>query len=166
MPLLSNIARRWKCRYFMRNVPKSARILEVGCGNGWFGRQLRAQGWNQYTGLDLNPPADIQGDIRAWRECGLTPAAFDIVMAWEVIEHVDCLDAMRELLKPGGLLMLTSPVPSADPICRLLEKLHLTQPRTSPHEHLRNLRQIPGFATIAYHRRLGLSQWGLYRKVH
>ena len=34
MPLLSDIARRKKIRYFLDPIPKDARVLEIGCGAG------------------------------------------------------------------------------------------------------------------------------------
>ena len=73
MPALSEYARRKKIEYFLSGVPKSARILEIGCGSRWVGEYLRANGWTHYVGADLVPPADIVGDIRNWRERGAVP---------------------------------------------------------------------------------------------
>src|SRR5438093_1241994 len=81
-------------------------------------------------------PADIVGDIRSWRSLGIAPESYDAVVAFELVEHVDCLDDLHAILKPGGRLLLTSPVPSRDWICRWLERMRLTQSRTSPHSFL------------------------------
>ncbi len=165
MPLLSTYARARKTSFFFRDVPKECRILEIGCGAGWLGAYLRANGWGNYVGIDLKPPADIVGDIRDWRRLGLEPASFDVIAAFEVVEHVDCFADMHVLLKPGGLLMLTSPVPNMDWFCRLLEYLHLTQPRTSPHDHLIRFEDIPLFTPLII-RCMGLAaQWGIFRKL-
>lgn len=164
MPILSSYARRGKLQYFFRDVPKEARILELGCGDGWLGAALRAGGWRHYTGLDLHPPADIVGDIRRWRDLGLTPASYDVVVAFELVEHVDCFQEVFDLLKPGGLMFLSSPHPRWDWACRLLEFLGISQRRSSPHTHLINFHDIPLFAPASI-RRVGLlAQWGIFRK--
>src|SRR5882724_9230347 len=143
MPLLSSLAGTKKLNYFTRRIPKSARILEIGSGSGWVGSHLKENGWQNYVGVDLFPPADIVGDIRNWRGLGLAPASFDVILAFEVVEHVDCFDACYQLLKPGGMLMVTTPVPHMDWAMKLLEGVGLNQKRTSPHDHLIYLKDVP-----------------------
>lgn len=163
-PLLTGIARRKKVRFFFRDVPKSAKILEIGCADKWLGRELERAGFASYTGLDLAPPADIVGDIRDWKDLRMQAASFDIIVAFELVEHVDCFKEMSLLLRSGGSLFLTSPRPEMDWLCRILEMLHLTQRRTSPHDHLIDFRKIPYFVPRKL-RRVGLaSQWGVFKK--
>jgi len=164
MPLLSDISRRKKIRYFLDPIPKDARILEIGCGSKWVGDYLKNNGWQSYVGLDLFPPADVVGDIKNWRELGLEPASFDVIIAFEVIEHVDCFTECFDLLKPGGKLLLTSPVPHMDWIMKTLEMLGLNQKRTSPHSNLTYFRSIPKFEAVAIKTVAGLAQWGVLRK--
>src|SRR5690349_2018521 len=102
MPLLSAYPRRKKIKNFFGDVPKDARILEVGSGDGWVGKYLKDSGWTNYTGIDIKPPADIVGDLRKWRELGLEPNSFDVIVAFEVIEHVVIFQDMYVLLRPGG----------------------------------------------------------------
>lgn len=164
MPWLSDYARRRKCRFFIERIPKDSRVLEVGCGDAWLRRHMREAGWSGYVGLDLHPSADVVGDIKDWRALGLAPDSFDVIVAFEVVEHVDCFQEMYDLLKPGGLLMLTSPHPKTDWVCRLLERLGLAQKRTSPHRHLIHFRTILRFDPVQI-RRVGLlAQWGIFRK--
>lgn len=163
-PILSRIARMKKLRYFFRDVPKSANILEVGCGDKWLGHELTRSGWTRYTGLDLVPPADLIGDIRAWRTLRIPPESYDIIVAFELVEHVDCFEDMYRLLKPGGLLFLTSPRPDMDWLCKILEVFGLTQKRSSPHRFLVDFRKIRQFELLRL-RSVGLvSQWGIFRK--
>ena len=164
MPLLSDIARRKKTRYFLDPIPKDANILEIGCGSKWVGQYLRTHGWQHYTGMDLFPPADIVGDIKRWRDLGLEPESFDVIIAFEVIEHVDCFDECFDLLKPGGKLMLTSPVPHMDWAMKMLEVLGLNQKRTSPHSNLTYFTTISKFEPIELKTKAGLAQWGIVRK--
>jgi len=164
MAVLSDYARRKKLGYFFSSIPKDARILEIGCGSGWLGRKLAGQGFTRYTGMDVQPPADVVGDIRDWHSLGLNPASFDLIIAFEVVEHVHCFQEMYDLLVPGGQLALTSPHPNWDWLCQLLERLGLNQPRTSPHDHLIDFHRIPLFEVVNI-RRVGLmAQWGIFRK--
>lgn len=164
MPFLSRLAAKKKLAYFTQRIPKTAAVLEIGCGSGWVGRHLRENGWANYTGVDIVPPADVVGDIRAWRDLGLAPASFDAILAFEVVEHVDCFQACYDLLRPGGMLMVTTPVPSRDWVMKVLERVGLNQKRTSPHDHLIDLRAAPYFEervlkTVAF-----LAQWGVLIK--
>ncbi len=49
--------------------------------------------------------------------------SFDVTIAFELIEHVDCLQQLFDILKPGGVLMLTSPLPHMDWLCLLSQFL-------------------------------------------
>jgi len=164
MPLLSDIARQRKIDWFLRGIPQGAAILEIGSGSGWVGRWLRDHGWTNYRGIDVVPPADIVGDVRNWRELGLAPASFDVIVAFEVVEHVDCFDACWDLLKPGGQLLLTSPAPSMDWALKLLEAAGLNQKRTSPHDHLVDFRNVPRFRAVDIRIIGGMAQWGRFEK--
>jgi len=166
MPLLSDIARQRKTAYFFAGLPRESKILEIGCGDGWLGAWLKANGYSNYTGMDLigSKGADIAGDIRDWRKLGIAPGSFDIIVGFEVIEHVPCLQECYEILRPGGLLMLTSPLPGMDWACRILEVLHLNQRRTSPHNNLTDFSQLPLFERIALKTPLHMVQWGIFRK--
>jgi SAM-dependent methyltransferase len=164
MAYLSDIARRRKVRYFLEGIPKDASILEIGSGSGWVGEHLRQHGWTSYVGLDVVPPADIVGDVRDWRQLGLRAASFDAIVAFEVIEHVDCWEACHELLKPGGRMLITTPLPHRDWVLKILESLRLNQRRTSPHDHLVYLREAPIFQQRQVRVVAGLSQWGVFAK--
>ncbi|UJW85914.1 class I SAM-dependent methyltransferase [Devosia sp. SL43] len=164
MPALSEYAQRKKIEHFLAPIPKDARILEIGCGSRWVGDYLRASGWQHYIGADLVPPADIVGDIKEWRSLGLESASFDVVIAFEVIEHVDLVREAYDLLKPGGQILLTSPVPHMDWAMKLLEWLGLNQRRTSPHSNLVYFERIPLFEQVSLRRKAALSQWGILRK--
>jgi len=164
MPLLSKYAQKKRMEYSVKDISKKDKILEVGCGDGWFGHYLKRNGWKNYVGLDIVPPADIVGDILDWRKLGIKEQSFDIIIAFELVEHVNCFQELFDILKPGGLLMLTSPVPHLDWLCKLLETVGLNQKRTSPHNHLIYFEDIPLFELLEI-RTIGvMMQWGKFKK--
>ena len=164
MPLLSNHARHKKIEFFIDPIARDASVLEVGCGARWVGDHMRTAGFTDYTGMDLVAPADIVGDIKQWRELGLAADSYDVIIAFEVVEHVDLFAEAYALLRPGGQLMLTSPVPEMDWAMQLLEMIGMNQKRTSPHDHLIDFRLIPLFEPLVLRRVAGLSQWGIFTK--
>lgn len=164
MPLLSEIARKKKKRYFFEGLPKEARVLEIGCGSGWVGDYLKRHGWTNYVGLDLFPPADVVGDVCNYSALGLQPGSFDAIVAFEVVEHVDCFQPCYDLLKPGGRMLITTPLPHRDWVMKLLERVGLNQKRTSPHDHLVYLDRITLFREKQVKIVAGLAQWGIFVK--
>lgn len=162
-PLLSAISRARKWALLARHLPPGSRVLEVGTGDGWFARQMRTAG-HQVTTLDLMPPADVVGDIQNWRVLPLPAGHFDAVVALEVIEHVDCVEALQALCKPGGLIFLSSPHPRWDWVMQGLESLRLTQRRTSPHVNLVDFHTLP-WEPVVQRRPLGVHQVGLFRNT-
>lgn len=164
MGLLTDYARRQRRERLLAGIPKDARILEIGSGDGAVGRALRAEGYRHYTGLDLGPPADVVGSILEWRRLGLAPGSFDVILAFEVVEHVPCFREAFDLLKPGGLFIMTTPVPHWDWACRILETLGVSLKRTSPHEHLVYVEDIPHFEPVDNFRFMVVGQWARLRK--
>ena len=160
---LSRYARRKKLDFFFRHIPPDARILDVGCGEGWVREWAEARGWPGVLGVDLCAPADIVGDVTCWPELGLARHSFDVVIAFEVIEHADMAQALCDLLKPDGMLMATTPVPRLDGVCKALERMGALQPRTSAHSHLVDLRAYPHFDVVERRVRGAVAQWGVLR---
>jgi len=164
MPILSYYARGKKLKYFMKGISKEAKILDVGCGIGWLGQSIGKNGWKNYVGIDPNPAAEINGSIRDWKGLGIRPDEYDVVIAFEVVEHLDCFQEMFDILKPGGFLMLTSPVPHMDWLCRVLEFMGLNQKRTSPHGQLIYFRDVPLFEAVETKTVAIIAQWGIFQK--
>ena len=164
MPMLSDYAQKRKIDYFLKPIAKDAKILEIGSGEGWVGSFLKSDGWNAYIGLDIEGPADVVGDIKDWKKIGLKPNSFDVIIAFELIEHVDCVQECYDLLREGVKLMLTSPVPHFDWFLKILENIGLNQKRTSPHSNLVYFQKIPLFKPEKLKTVAGLSQWGIFTK--
>ncbi|HEY9693647.1 MAG TPA: class I SAM-dependent methyltransferase [Oculatellaceae cyanobacterium] len=95
------------------------KVLDVGCGKGQFVDFLSKKGWD-VTGIELSDSAvtlcqqfNLPVKKLDFFDASLAPESFDLVTMSEVIEHVPMpaqfITRAEELLKPGGLLYLTTP---------------------------------------------------------
>ena len=101
-------------------LPKPAQVLEVGCGPGGNLEMLKRFGEVTAVEPDEASRAYAAERVGVRVEGGLlpdglpfAPASFDLVCAFDVIEHVDedaaSVAALARLLKPGGFLATTVP---------------------------------------------------------
>ena len=98
-------------------VGPRGKLLDVGCGYGWFLQLAKAHGW-EVVGIDRSPEAvqHARERLAVDARCGelYTPrfpgGAFDLVTLWNVLEFVpDPLGFLREIhrvLAPGGTLFI------------------------------------------------------------
>lgn len=104
-------------RRYMTFAPGKDRLLEIGCGNGFFLEQALALGFHEVHGVEPSRQAvelaspqlrnNIRNDI--FRD-GLFPAGyFDVVCAFQVFDHMahpnEVLQACNRTLKPGGVAL-------------------------------------------------------------
>lgn len=89
------------------------RVLEVGCGRGYFVRLLTEEYGCEATGLDMTAYPDWGGDSRFLQaDIADVPdlGTFDVVISHAVWEHVEhpytALVNQRKLLAPGGVVYL------------------------------------------------------------
>jgi len=96
-----------------------AKILDFGCGHGWFTERLADMGEAQ--GVDLSPEAiaiakarrpDLKFVTGNVYELDLPKSYFDIVASLEVIAHVEnqsrYIERAAQVLKPGGHFIITT----------------------------------------------------------
>jgi 2-polyprenyl-3-methyl-5-hydroxy-6-metoxy-1,4-benzoquinol methylase len=102
-----------------RWVPPNVRVLDIGCG---FGESL---GYHRARGCDAHGVEADENILRVAKRHGLQvrhglfdathyePASFDVVTLDQVIEHtvepITVLCGIHHVLKPGGLLVLSTP---------------------------------------------------------
>jgi ubiquinone/menaquinone biosynthesis C-methylase UbiE len=103
-------------------------VLDAGCGTG-YGVVLMAQaGAERVVGVDIAGEAvsrahelakDAEFVVGDVRKLPFDDQAFDVVTCFEVIEHVDgaedVLPELKRVLRPGGVLLLSSPNRDAYP---------------------------------------------------
>lgn len=114
--------RRLLARLIARaGISATAGVLDIGTGTGTNLRLLKELGFSRRRGLDLSDEAIrwcaekelgevAKGDVRRlpFGDC-----EFDLVLATDVIEHVDddtrAISEIRRVLAPGGTVILTVP---------------------------------------------------------
>ena len=121
----------WRWSFARRFITAKHNVLEVGCGEDKPLCKILTGGAaahvNHYTGVDLNKlkPSNSQrltfhGEfnfVERYKELlKARPEGFDVVVNYEVIEHMkvehgtNLLKAMFAATKPGGVLLLSTPV--------------------------------------------------------
>lgn len=116
---------------------KTGRILDVGCGVGYFLEEAKKRGWEvhgtEYTDKAI---AICKAKGINMQQGKLNPALyqkemFDIVTSFEVLEHINNpqeeMQNIRKLLRPGGLFYLTTPNFNAMERYLLKEKYNVIQ---------------------------------------
>ncbi|HWR36309.1 MAG TPA: class I SAM-dependent methyltransferase [Clostridia bacterium] len=102
------------------NFSSPGRILDVGCGTGWFLANMRARGWDTY-GVEISSEAARIGrqtaelNIKAGTifDAGFAPNFFDYVRSNHSFEHMsrpnETLKELHRILKPSGKLLIGVP---------------------------------------------------------
>ncbi len=123
---------RWDSMRFdvmTRGIGHKGKILDIGCGMGEFSRYAKAKyPLLDITGLDFsgyavdkakksdNRMEYIAGDL--YKMDMFKDSQFDYAISTEVFEHLTYPEKMIEevhrILKPGGILVISTPLPKGD----------------------------------------------------
>lgn len=131
--------------------PRAHRILEVGCGEGHFGRRLKDETEREVWGVEVVVAAArvaeqhldkvLRGDISTLMD-DLPPNYFDAVVFNDVLEHLvdpdDILDRVKRHLSEGGVVVSSIP----------------------------NIRFFPTFYELLVHRRWEYEESGILDRTH
>ncbi|HKP61514.1 MAG TPA: class I SAM-dependent methyltransferase [Polyangiales bacterium] len=97
-------------------VPRGARVLDVGCGNGFIAYHLSALG-RDVTGVDLNATteAPIHYAVFDGRELPFEAVSFDAVIFSFVLHHAPNIAGLlaeaRRVLRPDGRIVIYEDIP-------------------------------------------------------
>jgi len=111
------------------DIPKDAKILDVGCGPGYFLDEMRNRGYTDLTGITLSP-----GDVKICEEKGHKIKKYDLsfipqkdgyydesvdfIFLRQALEHspypIFSLMEYNRLLKQGSYIYIEVPAPSCD----------------------------------------------------
>jgi SAM-dependent methyltransferase len=110
--------------FFAADVADGKRVLDLGSGEG-YGSAILAERAKQVVGVDIDARAiehastNYQMDNLVFRQASvlelddLADASFELVVCYEVIEHIaehdELLSLVRRVLAPGGLLLVSTP---------------------------------------------------------
>lgn len=103
------------------DLPENARILDVGCGDGFHLKLLKQYGKKSWTleGVDLDKraaemaeKAGLKVHVGNVEKLNLPENYYDLAFMVQTIEHVEkpdeILSAVRQILKPGGKLVIVT----------------------------------------------------------
>jgi SAM-dependent methyltransferase len=115
------LARHDRSLAALERVVKPGRLLDVGCGPGMLLEAARARGWD---GSGVDPSSWSVERARALgftahlgmlEDLALEAGSFDAIALLQVVEHVPdprpLLEMCRQLLRPGGALLVATPNP-------------------------------------------------------
>jgi len=116
------------------------RLLDVGCAHGWFLDAAREGGFES-SGVEPDPAISARaavGERHVWAgffpDCVPPGQSFDVIVFNDVFEHLPDITAAakacRQLLRPGGILILNVPCSTGIfyRIATLLDRLGISGP--------------------------------------
>jgi 2-polyprenyl-3-methyl-5-hydroxy-6-metoxy-1,4-benzoquinol methylase len=124
-PTIAGIEHEWgfRWRYVLNHITRSGHassLLDVGAGNGYFVSLAAKEFGLKATGLEISTEEirfanDVVGVQLIREDIAEHEASYDVVTCFNVLEHVPdpqgFLSAVIRRMKPGGLLVLTTPNP-------------------------------------------------------
>lgn len=122
------------CGMFIKN--KKGKLLDVGCGLGYFVKKVSSfPDWDVY-GYEISEPAVsfarerlslkniFQGRVE---EANFPDNCFDVITMWDVIEHIpdpnSLLSYLKKILKKDGILFIATPNARVQVIKAKIKKL-------------------------------------------
>lgn len=135
MTWLDRVLQRWRLNKARRELPAVGRLLDIGTHDGALFVVAGLHGVGIDDAMADDPEArDDVVLVRGRFPADLPdepPGAFDAVAALAVVEHVPHSELahwsrrLAELVRPGGVLVITVPSPAVDHLLHVLIRLRL-----------------------------------------
>ncbi len=105
---------------FIKRERKSGRLLDIGCGQGFFLKTAQEHGFDIY-GIDVSKRAvlyasntfGIKASVKTLDDLLIQDKTFDLITLWHVLEHfvnpVEELQKIRRLLANDGVCIIEVP---------------------------------------------------------
>src|SRR3989344_4827659 len=98
---------------FLEKLPKTAKILDAGCGQGLLVQEFHSRGYD-ITGIDAFYSSELVRKDDLLKN-GFADNTFDIILCLDVIEHFPLqeqegvVQELTRILKPSGKLIFSIP---------------------------------------------------------
>ena len=118
------IAAEHLARYWLAaDLASGLDVLDAGCGVGYGAQMIARAGASRVVGIDLSPEAiatasERVGEVAEFqvgdvRDLPFDAGSFDLVVCFEVLEHLEdpeaAITALKGVLREGGRLVVSSP---------------------------------------------------------
>jgi SAM-dependent methyltransferase len=144
-PLLARLRAR-RANQLILPALREGRILDIGCGS--YPYFLSHTSFKEKFAIDQQPPATTRNDIH-WHTLDLNSEPklpfedgyFNVITMLAVVEHLDpnslviLFQEAYRTLKPGGMVVVTTPAAWSDPLLKWMARFYLVSPEEI-HEHV------------------------------
>jgi SAM-dependent methyltransferase len=150
-------------RYVLCRLPKTARILEAGCGNGFVIKALYGMGYKNIFGIEPSSDAVQKADpliknkivADIFKPGIFQPNSFDLIYFFQTFDHIqhpnDFLNLCYSLLLPGGNILAFNHDVDSLPVKILREKnpiIDIEHPYLYNKKTIRKIFEKNNFQTI------------------
>ena len=153
-PFFESIFRKLRINKVLSQIPNDSIVCDVGCGSGGVLLKSIKDKITGGYGFDNLVKEEKFENINLKRlnldrePLPLDDKSVDVVTALAVLEHFEnpfhILQQIYRILKPGGILLLTTPTPMAKPVLEFLAyKMNLISKREiDEHKHYFNRKEL------------------------
>ncbi len=161
-PIIQRIMRKKRKKLLLNLLKKDWKILEVGCGDGWLTDYLVSEGYN-CIGIDEDLSKNNSQNCYYADATNLPNKfkdKFDCIISINTLEHVNCDNEIKNVLKKNGLLLVEVPA-CPDFIWKILDFFGLIHDGAYTHIRFVIFEKLP-FRLIMKRRFWVLDKFGIF----
>jgi 2-polyprenyl-3-methyl-5-hydroxy-6-metoxy-1,4-benzoquinol methylase len=160
--------------HLIQKYASGTNLLDIGCAQGFFLFNASKSGYTT-KGIEISQDAaeyairefGLDVEAKPFEELRFTENHFDVVTLWQVLEHVPypltVLKEVHRILKPGGLLVVSTPNIEGIPAKILrkrwwdIKRLHINQFTTKTLTDILQNGEFKNISSVSYRGFLSLS---------